>query len=186
VLSGFTLTNGWTDESGGGAWCDQQGTITNCVIIGNTASPYGGGVWYGNLYNCVLDGNYAAYQGGGVSDATVHNCVLTRNSAGTEGGAAAFSYLYNCTLTGNSAVQAGGAAGGRLYNCIAWFNTARSNPNFGTAYDYTWDENFPALLCFCCTTPAPPTESKTLLQTRNWPQEVIFPRCRLALAWGRP
>jgi hypothetical protein len=22
VLSGFTLTNGWTDESGGGAWCD--------------------------------------------------------------------------------------------------------------------------------------------------------------------
>ena len=51
MLSGFTLTNGFTktdgdetlDRSGGGVWCEQSGTISNCILTGNTAFRYGGG-----------------------------------------------------------------------------------------------------------------------------------------------
>ncbi len=46
VLSGFTLTNGHTgtwwgtdkELSGGGAWCEVSGVVTNCTLIGNSAS----------------------------------------------------------------------------------------------------------------------------------------------------
>ena len=49
VLSGFTLANGATlfngdhrEESGGGAWCEISGALSNCVLSGCSAS-YGGG-----------------------------------------------------------------------------------------------------------------------------------------------
>lgn len=51
VLSGFTLTNGATrnsgdvhgQQSGGGIFCDGYNVlVTTCVIIGNAASQYGG------------------------------------------------------------------------------------------------------------------------------------------------
>ena len=54
VLSGFTLTNGHTrtvygENFGGGAWCEDSGVVTNCVLTGNSASAYGGGAKGGTL-----------------------------------------------------------------------------------------------------------------------------------------
>ena len=50
VLSGFLLTNGATrataeilEQSGGGAWCEVSGVLTNCTLAGNAASSLGGG-----------------------------------------------------------------------------------------------------------------------------------------------
>ena len=143
VLSGFTLRKGDTSD-GGGAWCEDFGVLTNCVLTGNQAEA-GGGVYGGalynctltnncagggggavqsTLYNCTLAGNYAE-QGGGASGSELHDCVLSGNSA-RQGGAAYDCTLYDCTLTGNSAVvEGGGVSWSRLFNCTLSLNSAQ-------------------------------------------------------------
>ena len=66
--------------SGGGAWCETSGVLSNCVLSGNSASSDGGGSCGGTLNNCMLTGNSASY-GGGASYGTLNNCTLTGNSA---------------------------------------------------------------------------------------------------------
>ncbi len=65
VLSGFTLTNGHTradsgaddaELSGGGAWCESGGVLTNCTLTANSASWDGGGASASTLNNCNGDG----------------------------------------------------------------------------------------------------------------------------------
>ncbi len=136
VLAGFTLTQGATqtsgdsstNQSGAGVWCDgwSSAVVTNCVLTGNSAYSYGGGVWGGTLNNCVLTGNCAS-SGGGSANATLNNCLLVGNSAGSHGGGAWGGWLINCTLTGNSAVQGGGGTSfGTLNNCTLSGNSATS------------------------------------------------------------
>jgi len=75
-LSGFTLTNGYTND-GGGVWCASTNAfLTNCIIVGNS----GGGAYQGTLYNCTLSGNSAAW-GGGASRSTLYNCIVYFNTA---------------------------------------------------------------------------------------------------------
>ncbi|HTY88668.1 MAG TPA: PKD domain-containing protein [Candidatus Acidoferrum sp.] len=148
-LAGFTLTNGWASDNGGGVWCASTNAfVTNCVIVGNSANggptSCGGGAYLGSLDHCTLAGNSAAY-GGGVFGSRLSTCVLAGNGAQWDGGGAMQSTLSNCTLTGNSAVtQGGGAFGCTLYNCIVYLNGA----NIGANYNI-------CTLNFCCTTPLP-------------------------------
>jgi PKD repeat protein len=110
ILSGFTVTNGASYGSGGGVWCDSVGaTISNCVLVGNSAAYQGGGDSGGILNNCSLAGNFAQ-EGGGVANAVLSGCLLTGNWSSGSGGGASQSVLNDCTLTGNSASGSGGGA----------------------------------------------------------------------------
>jgi hypothetical protein len=158
ALCGFTLTNGQTrtsgdaikEQSGGGIWGELSGAVTNCWIVGNSASYMsgGGGAYGAAFYNCTLSNNTSsgfaggAYQsklvdctivsnsayfsGGGTYAATLYNCTLNGNSDYYNGGGACAGILYNCILTGNRAVngQGGGASGAILYNCTLSSNSA--------------------------------------------------------------
>ena len=182
TLSGFTLTNGATrtsgdyylEQSGGGVWCEStNATVTNCILIGNSASDSGGGAetgtlntctltrnWAGigggadvsTLNNCTLASNSVSWYGGGAFYSTLNNCTLTGNAAYNNGGGAFAGTLNNCTLTGNSARLGGGVAGigdnCRLNNCIIYHNTPRNH--------YILIDMFPVTnFNYCCTTPDP-------------------------------
>jgi hypothetical protein len=129
TLSGFTLTNGATseDEAGGGVLCASTNClVTNCVIINNAAYD-GGGASQGTLINCSLIGNTASPvdvgNGGGASLSTLINCLLARNFAGYVGGAASGCTLINCTVANNSAAASSGSlSGGYVYNSIVYYN----------------------------------------------------------------
>ncbi len=123
VLSGFTLTNGHTltsgGLSGGGALCELSGVVSNCILIGNTASYDGGGAYSGTLKNCTLNQNWADRLGGGVHSGTLFNCTVSSNWAGSRGGGAYGGTLINCTLSRNSAYRyGGGASDSTLSSCV--------------------------------------------------------------------
>ena len=184
-LTGFTVTNGATamvgETSGGGVWCASGTvTLTNCVITGNSAYDWGGGVYRGTLYFCTLRDN-AAWYGGGAYESTLLNCTLSHNlawdetapdqgtsgSEGSEGGAICRSTLYNCILTENTAVRnGGGVSQGTLHNCTLAENSARQSGGGvynSTAYNSIIYYNEAAQganwsgghLMYSCTTPLP-------------------------------
>jgi hypothetical protein len=128
-LTGFTLTNGYTGDWGGGVACASTNAfLMNCLIVGNSASNgLGGGAYGSTLYNCTLTGNSAAF-------------------ANSLGGGACSCTLYNCTLSGNGAESGGGGAfGSTLYNCVVYFNTSSGATNCDSS----------SILNYCCTTPLP-------------------------------
>jgi len=144
VLAGFTLTNGATlssgdslrECSGGGVWCETVGAVvSNCVLVGNSASSCGGGATYGTLNYCTLTGNsvqlYGGGIGGGATFSMLNNCTLTGNSA-WHGGGACSNTLNNCTLSNNWSHNGGAAYGGVLNNCTLAGNSADSSG--GAAY----------------------------------------------------
>ena len=144
VWDGFTIQNG-AIGSGAGAYLNNYVTLNNCVIINNTASMYGGGVYINStggtahvtLNNCRIMDNDAS-MGGGVCDrvgASYTNCRISNNTALTKGGGI---YLYNntepvfknCILSNNTAKNAGGMyARGKFtaYNCDIVMNLATEN-----------------------------------------------------------
>ena len=158
ALIGFTLTNGATrslgdanlERSGGGIWCASPAVVvSNCVLAGNSAASFGGGLYLGTLYNssvasnsasqgggvyssaalsyCTITGNRASGSGGGVYQSTLVDCTLAGNSAISSGGAVFNSTLTNCTLTGNSASSGAGAYAGALSNCTLTGNSASNS-----------------------------------------------------------
>ena len=134
ILTGFTLTNGWTTGYGGGS---HGGTLNNCILTGNTATgtySYGGGSYGGTLTDCTLTGNTAAYRGGGAVNSILNNCTLTGNTATEDGGGSCYGTLTDCTLTGNTAWTGGGSYWGDLNNCTLTGNTAWTG---GGSYDCT-------------------------------------------------
>jgi hypothetical protein len=134
LLSGFTLTNGQTassgdptnEQSGGGAWCETGGVISNCIVTRNIMAGFhsglGGGIYGGTIWNSTISGN-SAYFGGGVAWATVFNCLIISNNtytSGLAGGGGAYSCtLGNCTIAGNGGDGSGGGAyNSALNNCV--------------------------------------------------------------------
>lgn len=124
VLDGFTLTGGYADH-GGGVY-NNDGTVRNCIITGNTATERGGGV------NCVGD------------DSIVDNCLIYGNHADVGGGVHSLypqTVLRGCTIVDNTADSYSGGiefGGGSARNCIVWGNTATSNENWGAHGSNDW------------------------------------------------
>ena len=132
TLSGFTLTHGATltsgdanqEMSGGGAWCEASGILTNCVITGNLAAQNGGGAFNGTLNHCIVSGNAAGSDGGGAIWSTLNDCTLSGNSASNTGGGASWGTLNGCVLTANTAAYGGGGFRSTLTRCTLAGNTA--------------------------------------------------------------
>ena len=145
-LVGLTITNGLVSGNGGGIWCTSSSTltVTNCNILGNSAT-YGGGIYLGSstlaITNCTIAGNFGSY-GGGInsvlSTLTVTNCVILENSATNYGGGIQHTSgtltATNCTITGNFSDSYGGGIYNTgtmtINNTIVAGNTAKTaRPN---------------------------------------------------------
>ncbi len=166
VTGGATYTNGngssYQDHSGGGVSerANAGASVSNCVIVGNTAATSGGGVIGATIYDSVITNNAvfpAATGGGGMSGGTSHRCLFINNRsthigggvqggshyssliignyAKTRGGGADFAVgLHNCTVTRNYAGRGGGVTYCKLNNSIVHGNHA----DLGASY-VNWD-----------------------------------------------
>lgn len=138
VLCGFTLVDGTVNmagdpiklQSGGGAWCEPSGVISNCVIGGNSF-PYANG-------GTPSDGCTAGWEGGAVYGGTIYNSTLSYNTTTANGGAAAAANLFNCQVISNttSSGYSGGIYQGMASNCTFFANVGNSSawPRAGGAY----------------------------------------------------
>jgi len=167
VLYGFTLVDGTTrnsgdqikEGSGGGAWCEPSGVISNCVF-GTSGFPYadganpgdactaqweGGAVYGGTIYNSLMGNNSTVSQGGAAAVANLVNCLLTNNTcsagyaAGIYQGSASNSTFYGNVNNDGSFPRAGGAYLSTLYNCTFASNRgstggASSCTNYGCIF----------------------------------------------------
>ena len=155
TLSGFTLTDGHTmtnglrgrDASGGAAYA-MGGTLTNCVMTGNSAFYDGGATYYGIIRDCAATGNWAGANGGamlsgdiagcsvaantamgsggGVYGAALGDSMISSNHAAISGGGIAYCLATRCVLRGNTAEYRGaGALNGTVRNSVLFGNAAQ-------------------------------------------------------------
>jgi len=99
-IAGIKPSSWYGDGAGGGVSLssrnDQKPTLINCIITGNRASSYGGGVRCGRgnsfISNCTIYGNRTGGwgTGGGITSgaghrakAMLHNCIIWGNTART-------------------------------------------------------------------------------------------------------
>jgi len=134
VLDGVTITKGNPGRYGGGIRCTASSpTIKNCIIVGNSASDYGGGMY--NCYqsnptiiNCTFSRNASEARcilgnGGGMSNVVNSNpvlidCDFINNTVSYSGGGMHNSdnsspTLTRCTFRDNTAGWSGGAMNNR-------------------------------------------------------------------------
>ncbi len=175
ILDGFTITGGCASGSswhgyGGGIYCYgiySTPVISNCKVVGNYASEYGGGMYNSSgtatVTNCTFSGNYAGLYGGGMYNRwgahDIENCLFLDNIAGCGGGMYNRDYspkVSNCVFAGNRAdVADTDMAGGAIYNteinenpeiinCVFYANTAA---NGGAVYNSTGSSHVHYLNC---------------------------------------
>ncbi len=133
VIEGFTITGGTNPGTavpagvGGGIRLNGSSpTIRNCVVRGNSAALYGGGIGATDLpsatvtspliVDCVVEDNFAngaAFASGGgiavggfgtaapISAAEIRNCVVRRNTCNTRGGGIMLLYRASITIDNN-------------------------------------------------------------------------------------
>lgn len=122
LVSGFTITNGnglggSHSQKGGGVEMN-GGILSNCVIVGNQASVYGGGVYLTNhaaIRNSLVQFNAVpSYYGGGIwaGDGIVACVQVISNTAGRYGGGIHCNQgaiVDGCEIAWNQASDGGGA-----------------------------------------------------------------------------
>lgn len=108
VISGLTITNGYVNGDGGGIYCSGLNPIiSKCIIVGNSAKNYGGGLNRGRIRNSLISNN-SAKSGGGSYSANINNCTIVENSAADVAGGIFFCDAYNSIiypLCGNFKIQ---------------------------------------------------------------------------------
>ena len=107
VLKNLTITNGYaktvkgksSSDRGGGTY---NGTLRNCLLIGNKADAYGGASGGGyNAYDCRYFNN-SCPRGGALHGGSVYTSVISNNYSKTEGGAGYnVSLIDGCAVIGN-------------------------------------------------------------------------------------
>jgi len=141
-------------ENGGGIFHDYKSlTITNCIVRGNRARSYGGGIRAGanaHISDCVIENNTADINaGGGIAipwytyqDIFLSNCFIINNRGNSDGGGIYIDVnrdvkVVSCVITGNISVSGnGGGVWGNnttVENCIITANRA-TNSNGGGVY----------------------------------------------------
>jgi PKD repeat protein len=122
VLTGFSITNGYTTSYGGGIYCTSSNpTLTNLKITGNFSSYQGGGIccYYSNpfMYNVEIFGNIAENgDGGGIycnlSNPRLVHCNISNNTTYQWGGGISCynsnPILNNVIVSANNANIGGG------------------------------------------------------------------------------
>ncbi len=175
VVSGFTLTNGVADDGagayltgatltdavisgnqatndGGGVWCGDGCLVSNCVVRGNTASYYAGGIHLGGDSNLVarcriVDNETTGRDGGGLvclADSEVRNSFVARNTVSGAGRGAGIycrvGTIRNCTVTRNTSRMGHGVVimnGALIVNSIVYYNSADDRYGiFSDPYSY--------------------------------------------------
>ena len=159
LLVGFTITGGYSRDAaaGGGVWCESEGTVSNCTIVGNSSWTGGGGVYGGTFWRCTISQNtadtYYGLGGGGALEAVLYNCLVVSNLSlnydyadyGTPGygGGARGGALYNCTVAANSvtggpdSLAGSGTYGSTLTNCVVYGNSGAANEVEGGSASYS-------------------------------------------------
>jgi len=129
TISGFTITGG-SATKGGGVYClDATPIINNCTISDNDANN-GAGVCRGTLTQCVIVSNTASHVAGGTYYSSLRNCLVVGNYAEETAGGCYYSTLVNCTVVSNSASMSGsGVVGGTISNSISYHNVGWWDPN---------------------------------------------------------
>ncbi|MCL5279952.1 MAG: right-handed parallel beta-helix repeat-containing protein, partial [Planctomycetes bacterium] len=139
VLDGFTITGGHAfvrqrtgvSSYGGGLYIETASPIIrHCLITGNAAADYGGGLYARGqgvvtLIDSALADNWSGGLGGGVFvnwDGAIHleRCLVSGNAASLYGGglscyANGSLYLSNSIVSGNVVLTSRYGAGGGLY-----------------------------------------------------------------------
>lgn len=145
VISNLIMTNGYTDDSGGGIQ-DVLGSLRleNCTMANCSCVADGGAISTNRtltLINCMFTGN-TANNGGAISHTyatTASGCIFTDNTAGNRGGAICSGSqltLSGCTFTGNAVITNNNSCGGAIYNvtltatdCVFTGNLATAKEN---------------------------------------------------------
>jgi hypothetical protein len=147
IVSGFTITRGFS-AVGGGIYCSGGSpTIKNCVIKDCFAWSHGGGIGSEGsnpvISNCTITNNFTTEIGGGIvsvwgGNPVIENCLVTGNSVFWAGGGIGCIEgslkVRNCTFHGNKAQnQYSNGIGGAIWldsvnatidNTILWGNDA--------------------------------------------------------------
>ncbi|AFZ51180.1 Cadherin domain-containing protein [Dactylococcopsis salina PCC 8305] len=147
TLDGLTVSGGNVSGDGGGIFNDEDLTLTNSTVSGNSAQ-FGGGIdnrGTANVTNSTVSGNSAQF-GGGIDNfgtANVTNSTVSGNSADDGGGIfnSGTANVTNSTVSGNSADDGGGifnfGSTANVTNSTVSGNSASDNGggiyNFGTA-----------------------------------------------------
>lgn len=125
VISGFTITNGYTQGYASGMRIYScSPTITNCTFAKNIGiESFGGAMWIGyssspNISNCIFDNNTniggdgGAIYGNTFSDTVITNCIFSNNSTDESGGGLYTQFcsvtIEDCVFSNNSAHYGGG------------------------------------------------------------------------------